>query len=149
MKENIALIFTGDISFDRYMDGQWDDENLLSEEICDFLRSADHVIANIEGPIIKNQKNGIQYGVEQLLHTMDPNVTKVLKKIHADIWNICNNHIMDAGEKGLESTLQEAEKMGPDRYNRCWKGYSKCKGTSYFWGGWWNWYVQCRLSARL
>ncbi len=112
MKENIALIFTGDISFDRYMDGQWDDENLLSEEICDFLRSADHVIANIEGPIIKNQKNGIQYGVEQLLHTMDPNVTKVLKKIHADIWNICNNHIMDAGEKGLESTLQEAEKMG-------------------------------------
>lgn len=112
MKEETSLIFTGDISFDRYMDGKWDDENLLSKEICEFLENADHVIANIEGPIIKNQKNTIQNGAQQLLHTMDPEVTKVLVKMKADIWNICNNHIMDAGEKGLESTLYEAKKLG-------------------------------------
>lgn len=112
MKKNASLIFTGDISFDRYMDGQWDDKNLLSEDICSFLSSADHVIANVEGPLVRNQRNTSQCGTAQLMHTMDPDVTKVLTKMHADIWNICNNHIMDAGESGLECTLQEAEKLG-------------------------------------
>lgn len=112
MREKSSLIFTGDIGFDRYMDGQWDDENLLSAEIYSFLGSADHVIANVEGPLVKNQKNTAQCGVSQLLHTMDPSVTKVLAQMHADIWNICNNHIMDAGEKGLECTQQEAKRLG-------------------------------------
>ena len=112
MREKSSLIFTGDIGFDRYMDGQWEDENLLSAEICSFLGSADHVIANVEGPLVKNQKNTAQCGVKQLLHTMDPSVTKVLAKMRADIWNICNNHIMDAGEKGLECTQQEAKRLG-------------------------------------
>lgn len=112
MKEITTLIFTGDIGFDRYMDGKWNDENLLSHEILEFLGSADHVIANIEGPLIKNQKNTTKQGVGQLFHTMDPDATKVLSSMNADIWNICNNHIMDAGEKGLECTLQEAKKLG-------------------------------------
>lgn len=111
-KKQTSLIFTGDIGFDRYMDGKWEDEELLSGEILEFLGSGDHVIANVEGPLVKNQKNTAQSGVGQLLHTMDPAVTGVLTKMRADIWNICNNHIMDAGEMGLESTLREAEALG-------------------------------------
>lgn len=112
MKEKTSLIFTGDIGFDRYMDGKWEDEELLSEEIRGFLGSADHVIANVEGPLVKQQKKAVQSGVGQLLHTMDPGVTRVLTKMRADIWNICNNHIMDAGETGMLSTLREAKALG-------------------------------------
>ena len=112
MKKRASLVFTGDISFDRYMDGRWEDETLLSEEICGFLNSADHVVANVEGPLIRNQKNTSLCGTAQLMHTMDPDVTKVLAKMRADIWNICNNHIMDAGREGLECTRQEAKKLG-------------------------------------
>ena len=112
MKKLTELVFTGDIGFDRYMDGKWNDEELLSQEICDFLRSADHVIANVEGPLVRNQKNTANEGVAQLLHTMDPDVTKVLDKMNADIWNLCNNHIMDAGADGLAATLQEAGRAG-------------------------------------
>ena len=112
MKKSTELVFTGDIGFDRYMDGKWNDEGLLSEEICEFLRSADHVIANVEGPLVQNQKNTANEGVAQLLHTMDPDVTKVLDKMNADIWNLCNNHIMDAGADGLAATLQEAGRAG-------------------------------------
>ena len=112
MKKLTELVFTGDIGFDRYMDGKWNDEGLLSQEICDFLRSADHVIANVEGPLVRNQKNTANEGVAQLLHTMDPDVTKVLDKMNADIWNLCNNHIMDAGADGLAATLQEAGRAG-------------------------------------
>ena len=79
MKETTSLVFTGDIGFDRYMYGQWDDKELLSKEILDFLHSADHVITNVEGPIAEIPQNTVQSGVKQLLHTIDPAAVKVLK----------------------------------------------------------------------
>ena len=112
MKNKSSIVFTGDIGFDRYMYGKWDDEELLSSDILDFLHSADHVVANVEGPIASLEQNTTKSGVQQLLHTIDPAATKVLNNMHADVWNICNNHIMDAGEMGVESTLNYAKKNG-------------------------------------
>lgn len=112
MKDKTSLVFTGDIGFDRYMYCKWDDEELISKEILDFLHSADHVITNVEGPIAEVPTNTTSSGVQQLLHTIDPAATKVLKNMKADIWNICNNHIMDAGEFGIESTLKIAKEFG-------------------------------------
>ncbi len=108
MKDKTSLVFTGDIGFDRYMYQKWDDPNLISSEILEFLHSADHVIANVEGPVAKAEQNTTSSGVQQLLHTIDPAAVKVLNNMNADIWNICNNHIMDAGEYGIESTLKIA-----------------------------------------
>ena len=112
MKEKTSLVFTGDIGFDRYFYGKWDDEDLISKEILDFLNSADHVIPNVEGPVAEAEQNTTQSGVQQLLHTIDPKAVKVLNKMGADIWNICNNHIMDAGPYGIESTLNIAKELG-------------------------------------
>ncbi len=114
MKDKISLVFTGDIGFDRYMYGKWDDENLLSSEVLQFLHSADHVIANVEGPVAEAPQNTTQSGVQQLLHTIDPAAIKVFKNMKADIWNICNNHIMDAGEYGIKSTLEYAKENGAE-----------------------------------
>ena len=47
MKDKTSLVFTGDIGFDKYMDGKWDDEELISSEVLDFLHSGNHVIANV------------------------------------------------------------------------------------------------------
>ncbi len=112
MKNKTSLVFTGDIGFDRYMYGKWDDESLISDEVLAFLHSADHVIANVEGPIAEVPQNTTQNGVQQLLHTIDPKAIAVLKNMNADIWNICNNHIMDAGEYGIKSTLDLAKANG-------------------------------------
>ena len=109
MKKETSLVFTGDIGFDKYMDGKWDDDELLSKEVLDFLHSGDHVVVNVEGPIAENIENNEKVGVRQLLHTMNPKAIKVLNNMHSDIWNICNNHIMDAGELGMESTLLYAK----------------------------------------
>lgn len=110
MENKTSFVFTGDIGFDRYMYGKWEDENLISDEVLDFLHSADHVVANVEGPVAFAEQNTERSGVRQLLHTIDPKAVKVLNKMHADIWNICNNHIMDAGEDGIRSTLEIARK---------------------------------------
>ncbi len=109
MKSKTSLVFTGDVGFDRYMYGKWDDENLISKEILEFLHNADHVITNVEGPVAEAEQNTTTDGAQQLLHTIDPKAIKVFRKMNADIWNICNNHIMDAGEYGIKSTLDFAK----------------------------------------
>ncbi len=108
----LSLVFTGDIGFDRYMDGKWEDEELISEELLDYLHGANHVVANVEGPLVAQQTNQETVGVRQLVHTMNPAATRVLRRMHADIWNLCNNHIMDAGPEGLYATLREAKACG-------------------------------------
>ena len=112
MKDTLSLVFTGDIGFDRYMDQKWDDEELVSDEILEFLHSGDHVIANVEGAMVAQENNTSMDGVAQLVHTMNPEAKKVLKKMKADIWNLCNNHMMDAGQEGVASTLRHAEEFG-------------------------------------
>lgn len=46
-----SIIFTGDIAFSKYFSDGWKGEGCLSPSIIDFLKTADHVVANIECPI--------------------------------------------------------------------------------------------------
>ena len=108
MKKNCTIAFTGDIGFDRYMAGRWTDPKLLSKEVLDFLRDSDHVVANVEGPLYEGEDT---QGRGVFFHTMNPEATGVLEAIKSDVWNISNNHIMDAGLEGLVSTRQIAREM--------------------------------------
>lgn len=112
MQKESTLVFTGDIGFDKYMDGKWKDENLLDAEIMDFLHSGDHLIINVEGPLSEEKQVIRPNGVAALVHTMNPEATGFFRKIGADVWNICNNHIMDAGAEGMRDTLQKAAEEG-------------------------------------
>lgn len=110
MKEKTSLVFTGDIGFDKYMDGKWDDEDLISLEVMEFLKSGDHRIVNVEGPLTEASKVTKPNGVVALTHTQNPEAVKFLNRIGADVWNICNNHIMDAGALGVLDTRKRASK---------------------------------------
>lgn len=112
MKKTTTIAFTGDIGFDKYMENMWEDEELLDPKIVQFLTEADHVVANVEGPLVDNTASLVQAAEMRLMHTINPAATKVLKQIHADIWNLCNNHIMDVGPEGLKKSLEEAERFG-------------------------------------
>ena len=92
MKESTTIAFTGDIGFDKYMDKKWEDDALLAPGILEFLTSADHVVANVEGPLVDNTATLMQAAEMRLMHTINPAAERVLKDIHADIWNLCNNH---------------------------------------------------------
>ena len=108
-KNSTSIIFTGDIGFDRYMDGKWEDEHLLSREVLDYLHSADHVCANVEGALIEAEDDGTR-GV--FFHAMNPKATRVFQNMHADIWSIGNNHTMDASAEGIISTRKIAADLG-------------------------------------
>ena len=109
MKESTSIIFTGDIGFDRYMDRKWEDENLLSQSVLDYFRSGDHVVANVEGAVVDP---GSFSSEMEFIHYMPVEASAFLKKINADIWELGNNHILDAGMDGLVSTCHLAEEMG-------------------------------------
>ena len=108
-KKQTSIVFTGDIGFDRYMDKRWEDDNLLSKPVLDFFHSADHTVANVEGALIDAVDDGSR-GI--FFHSMNPAATRVLKNMHADIWSIGNNHTMDAGAEGVQSTKKIAADMG-------------------------------------
>lgn len=108
----LSLSFTGDIAFDKYMDGKWEDEKLVSDEILKFLHDSDHVIVDVEGPVSDYEDDGNQEGLSQMVHAINPKAVNVLDNLHADIWDICNNHMMDLGEEGLLDTLYNAKKAG-------------------------------------
>ena len=108
-KEKCSIVFTGDIGFDKYMQGKWEDENLLSPAVLEFFHSADHVCANVEGALINATDNG-EKGV--LFHSMDPKAAQVFQKMHADIWSLGNNHTMDAGLEGIVNTKSIASEQG-------------------------------------
>lgn len=112
MKKNTSFVFTGDIGFDKYMDKRWDAKGLCDEEVLGFLRSGDHLVVNVEAPITEAKKVIKPNGVAGLTHTMSPEAMGFFEGIGADIFNLCNNHIMDAGPEGLEDTLKRAKEAG-------------------------------------
>ena len=109
-KKKTSIIFTGDIGFDRYMAGKWEDEEFLSPELLDYFKSADHVCINVEGAVIRATDNGVERG--RFFHAMSPDAISVFNKMNADIWSIGNNHTMDMGVPGVISTMEYAEKNG-------------------------------------
>lgn len=109
MKKETSIVFTGDIGFDKYMDHKWEDKHLITDGVLKYLHSGDHVVVNVEGPLIDVAPSDDQSGVKQLIHAMNPKAVSVLNNMHADIWNLCNNHIMDAGRQGIENTIHIAE----------------------------------------
>lgn len=112
MKET-TLLFTGDIGFDKYMRDKWSDPSLLAGDVASFIKTGDHVITNVEGAIYTaDAVSGGESAAAKLLHSMDPGVAGFLSDIGSDIWNICNNHIMDAGPEGIKSTLDIAKAKG-------------------------------------
>ena len=108
MKDKTTLVFTGDIGFDHYMDHKWEDDALISDDLLSLFHDADHVIINIEGPLVDKDAGLVQSREMRLMHTIDPAAVRVFNNMHADIWNLVNNHMMDAGAFGLEKTLEEA-----------------------------------------
>ena len=45
-----TIAFTGDIAFSKYFKGYWE-KDFMSDEIYNYLNSADHVVANVECPL--------------------------------------------------------------------------------------------------
>ena len=97
----VSVAFTGDIAFSKYFTGAYE-RDFISNEVKDFLRNSDHVVANVEGCITAG--NFARPG--GLKHATSPDAIPTLLDLGAKIWTLANNHTMDCGAEGLEDTLR-------------------------------------------
>ena len=103
------IAFTGDLGFSsKYFRGTYDKEDLLHPDLVEYLHDTDYTVVNVEGCLFKGQGSA----AKPLVHANPPECVDFLKKLNGNIWNIANNHIMDCGREGLESTLRIAEENG-------------------------------------
>lgn len=110
MENCLKISFTGDIAFSQYFFNKTDN-SIFDIDIVDFLNSSDYCIANIEGPLTDSTfKN-----TKKHLHANNPKSIEQLMRLHCNIWNLGNNHILDCGETGLLDT----QKMASEKEIMC------------------------------
>lgn len=102
------LVFTGDITFNKYFRDGWRRADCVQKEVDTYLQSADYVIGNIEGPLTQENFNRVNSQV----HSSPPEAGSFLRQHNISIWNLGNNHMMDCGEKGLLETMTCAKDNG-------------------------------------
>lgn len=103
------IAFTGDIGFSsKYFRGTCEKEDLLHPELVAYLSDTDYTVANVEGCVFRGEGTASK----PIVHANPPECVGFLKKINGNIWNLANNHIMDCGREGLESTLEIAKQQG-------------------------------------
>jgi len=136
-ERKITLFFVGDIMLDRgvkkaiekYGEGDFKFPFL---KIVEFLKEADLLIGNLEGPISdKGKKVGSIYSFR-----MDPKAIEGLIFAGFDILSVANNHIFDYGREAMEDTflrLKEAKidyvGGGFDKIEACFPRIKKVKAT--------------------
>jgi len=115
----IKFLFLGDVMLGRYvrtlMDKKHDPNyafakaHATSGPGANFLNGYfDRVIANLEGPIVPNPnyaQTGMNFGFA-------PDTAKIIKDNGIDIVSVANNHALDQGQKGFNSTLDYLRQAG-------------------------------------
>lgn len=117
--QEVAVIFTGDMMFDRYVRAkalQFGEEHTLGS-VAEFLSGADFVAGNLEGPVTSTTSLsvGTLVGDAQNMRFTFPTTTPVyLARHNVGLVSLGNNHMLDFGREGAEETKQFLAKAGID-----------------------------------
>lgn len=102
--EQLKILITGDLSltgiFEKKIRGN---KEIFSDEIIDFLKSADYCICNLEGVVTDSVKSSDS----KTILTNPSSTINYLAHRNIKVFNIANNHILDIGKQGLIDTLNE------------------------------------------
>lgn len=109
----IKIFIGGDIcptprDIDSFIDG---DAASLFGGVGERIKSADYAIANMECPLIEREtpilKSGAVFG-------SPPEILNAINAVGINFLNLANNHALDHGETGLDSTMRALKSYGID-----------------------------------
>lgn len=111
------VVFVGDMLFDRYIRTTMENrgEDFIFSCLGGLLENADIVVGNLEGPITQFPSVSATSTVGDpynMTFTFAPQTAKLLKRNGISAVNIGNNHILNFGWAGYESTLQYLNAAG-------------------------------------
>jgi gamma-polyglutamate biosynthesis protein CapA len=108
-----SLIVGGDLMFDRHIrtkaEAKGNYDFIFEQQLSDFLHSADYVLANLEGPITLEKsvsQASSPGGPGNYTFTFSPDIIPALQNNNLTLLNLGNNHILNFGVEGLDSTRQ-------------------------------------------
>ncbi|MBD3300579.1 MAG: hypothetical protein GF347_04465 [Candidatus Moranbacteria bacterium] len=105
----IRILFGGDLMFDRYIRqvAQQKGNKFIFGDLGVEFKKADLAVVNLEGPI--TEKASLSLGSRMgepsnFIFTFDPSIVHELRDKKITLVNIGNNHILNFGKEGLNST---------------------------------------------
>jgi len=101
----IRIGMVGDVNFSNLFSNK-ESADFIDNIIIDELMKNNYNIFNIEGPL--TFENAIPKKGTSLISK--PDKVNILKDLNCNIFNLANNHIMDAGLAGLEETILIAKR---------------------------------------
>lgn len=122
---SISVIIGGDVMFDRHIRkiAMNKGYNYPLRNIASFLKSADIVAVNLEGPITTNDsKSLLKTGstTAELSFTFDPETASALNDAGINIVSLANNHTDNFGYDGYKETLPYLDKVGIQYFGNPW-----------------------------
>lgn len=117
-KKYIKILFLGDVMLGRYVRTLMERNGLnypfekIREGNTYFSGFFDKVVANLEGPIVpvpNRAQTGTNFGFA-------PDTADILKQNGITTVTIANNHTLDQGQKGLESTKKYLDTSGIEHF---------------------------------
>jgi len=109
-KEYAQILFVGDLMFDRgirYYAQKNGGNEFIFDKISPFLSANDLVVANLEGPITDEKSISANAGlasIDSYFFTFDPSLAETLFQENIRLVDLGNNHILNFGQPGLDST---------------------------------------------
>ena len=97
VEQNIKLFENGDIV------------PLIGQELYDMFCNAEYIICNLETPLSDQREPIAKFGPNLIA---PQSCVKGIKQLGISLVTLANNHIMDQGEQGLLSTIQELKNAG-------------------------------------
>jgi AmmeMemoRadiSam system protein B len=111
----LNFLFMGDMMLDRNVKKIIDEKGLdyifekLKGEENRFFRGIDMVSANLEGTVADGGKHYAP--LMSYDFSFDPNLINELHQYNFNFFNLANNHLADQGEKGIQETRKNLDKL--------------------------------------
>jgi poly-gamma-glutamate synthesis protein (capsule biosynthesis protein) len=109
-KDYVQILFIGDTMLDRgirYYANKNNGMDFIFDKIYPTLSANDLVVANLEGPITDNKSLSAGSAIgssNNYFFTFDPSVAKTLFENNIRLVDLGNNHVLNFGQNGLDST---------------------------------------------
>ena len=101
MNKNLSLLITGDF----YITPHYTNKNVFAKDVIECFKSSDFNVVNLESPVVENNDELKIKKTGPCIRT-NTEVKKQLNELNIDAVTLANNHILDYGVNGLESTFQ-------------------------------------------
>ncbi len=103
---SVKILFVGDMMLDRNVRKVIDRRGFdaFFDGVKDLVKESDISVANLEGPFTKYPSKTMDPTSKLLQFTFDPSLATALSDFGFDVLGLANNHTLNFGNEGLEST---------------------------------------------